>query len=84
MITQEATVKSKDNINIILMESSFNIGDLQKALIIIDGKEVHDKTIDDLDIDKIESISILKNEEDIKKYGKKGKNGVIIITSKKN
>ncbi|MBJ6369580.1 M56 family metallopeptidase [Snuella sedimenti] len=84
MITQEATVKSKGKINITLMESLYNKSDLQNALIIIDGKEVHNKTIDDLDVNTIESISILKNEKDIKEYGEKGKNGVIKITTKKD
>ena len=60
-----------------LLESIF------KPLIIIDGKETKDK-IEDLDPDDIKSMSVLKDDSAIKKYGEKGKNGVIEITTKKN
>jgi len=51
-------------------------------LIIIDGKE-SSATISDLNPHNIESISILKDESATSIYGEKGKNGVIIITTKK-
>jgi len=52
-------------------------------LIIIDGKE---STIDlkDLDSKNILSIEVIKGKAAEKKYGKKGKDGVIEITTKKN
>tara|TARA_R110000868_G_scaffold410923_3_gene700947 strand:- start:5326 stop:7383 length:2058 start_codon:yes stop_codon:yes gene_type:complete len=53
-----------------------------KPLIIIDGKETKDK-IEDLDSDEIKSINVLKGNSANKKYGKKGKNGVIEIITKK-
>ena len=52
-------------------------------LIIVDGKEVKNKKMKDLDPDSIESINVLKGEAAEKKYGKKGKNGVVEITTKK-
>ena len=52
-------------------------------LIIIDGKESK-KKMQDLDTDSIESISVLKGESATKKYGKKAKDGVVEITTKKN
>jgi TonB-dependent SusC/RagA subfamily outer membrane receptor len=57
-------------------------GDLAKPLIIMDGK-ADNTVIENIDPNNIESISVLKDSTAIKMYGKKGKNGVIIITSKK-
>jgi len=37
-----------------------------------------------LDIDGIENIEIVKGKKAIKKYGKKAKEGVVIINTKKN
>ncbi|MGN6178078.1 MAG: TonB family protein [Mucilaginibacter sp.] len=54
-----------------------------EALIIIDGKE---KTYEDLkamDVNTINSISVLKDKSAQKLYGDKGKNGVIIVSTKK-
>ena len=38
----------------------------------------------DVDPNTIKSINVLKGENAVKKYGDKGKNGVVEITSKKN
>jgi TonB family protein len=57
-----------------------------KALFIIDGLEYKgnkDELQKNLDPDKIESINVLKGEKAIVKYGKKGGNGVIEVTTKK-
>ena len=53
-------------------------------LIIIDGRESPAQNIRELSIDPdhIESISIFKGESATKAYGEKGRNGVIIITTK--
>ena len=52
-------------------------------LIIVDGKEVKNKKLKDMDVDTIKSINVLKGESAKKKYGKKGKDGVVEITLKK-
>jgi len=52
-------------------------------LIIVDGKETS-KNINDLDANDIHSITVLKDESATKIYGNKGKNGVILITTKNN
>ncbi|WP_372937207.1 M56 family metallopeptidase [Seonamhaeicola sp.] len=57
--------------------------DDKNALFIIDGKEVEKNPIKDLNPEDIESINVLKDESAINKYGNRGKNGVIIITTKK-
>jgi len=50
-------------------------------LYIVDGKETDN--IESLLPDNIESISILKEQSAVNTYGEKGKNGVVIITTKK-
>jgi len=54
----------------------------KKPLLIVDGKEVAKKNLD-VDPNNIVSVNVLKGESAKKKYGKKGKDGVIEITLKK-
>ena len=53
-----------------------------KPLIIVDGKEF-DGSINSLSPDQIESIMVLKAYSSFAEYGEKGKNGVVLITTKK-
>ena len=79
--------KDKDvEIEIIKEEDSkivFNNSNNKKPLIIIDGKIVTQSKMDKLDADKIESVSVLKGASATEIYGDKGKDGVIIIKTKK-
>ena len=52
-------------------------------LYILDDKEIKKSKFKKLDPDNFESIDILQGEHSVKKYGNKGRNGVIIITTKK-
>lgn len=52
-------------------------------LVIFDGKEISEKELKAIDRNQIDNITILKGEAAIKLYQEKGKDGVIIITSKK-
>jgi len=54
-----------------------------KQLIIVDGIIVTDKSMSDLDSLDIKKMEIYKGAEAIAKYGEKGKNGVIVITTRK-
>ena len=58
----------------------------QKALIVVDGKVVKDLDLNSIDPNTIESINVLKGEENIKPYKDQleGKSGVILINLKKN
>ena len=49
------------------------------TIVLIDGKE---GKIDDIDVDDIESFTVLKGEQATKIYGEKGKNGVMLFTTK--
>lgn len=55
----------------------------KKPLFVIDGKIVDQKKMDKLNPNKIESVTVLKGDSAIEKYGDKGKNGVVIIKTKK-
>ncbi|MBU2927389.1 M56 family metallopeptidase [Winogradskyella psychrotolerans] len=55
-----------------------------KPLIIVNGKEVSSESLNTLDPDKIESVTVLKDEKAINKYGEKGKNGVIELITKES
>jgi TonB-dependent SusC/RagA subfamily outer membrane receptor len=57
--------------------------DCPPPLFIVDGVENPSDNIKNLDPKDIESISILKDIKAIAEYGEKGKNGVVLITSKK-
>ncbi|RLD74964.1 MAG: hypothetical protein DRJ07_18910, partial [Bacteroidetes bacterium] len=74
----EDKIDASNNKNIIYRSKSS-----KTPLFILDGKEMKDGNIDDIDPNNIESISVLKGEKAIKKYGDKGKDGVIEITTKK-
>ncbi len=55
-----------------------------EPLYLLDGKEIKKDKIE-IDTENIKSINVIKGDAAIKKYGKKGKDGVIeIITKKKN
>jgi hypothetical protein len=57
--------------------------ELNNALNILNGEEVNTTEIENLNADNITALNVLKSKEAIKKYGDKGKNGVIEITTKK-
>jgi bla regulator protein blaR1 len=61
----------------------FISGDNDQALFIINDKEVNKKEFDKLDTDTIESVNVLKGKVATEKYGDKGKNGVIVVKTKK-
>jgi TonB family protein len=53
------------------------------SLIIVDGKEISKYESSRINPESIESISVLKGESATKLYGEKGKEGVVLITMKK-
>ena len=57
--------------------------DGKNPLFFVDGKEIENGKMEDIDPNNIKSMNVLKGEMAIKKYGEKGKNGVIEIITKK-
>ncbi|UMB55329.1 hypothetical protein MKD41_07615 [Lutibacter sp. A64] len=64
-------------------ESSI-INEKEKPKVFVNGKETSYENIEKISPDNIKSISVLKDDSAIKKYGEKAKNGVIEITTKEN
>ena len=57
--------------------------DFSNKLIVIDGKEATEKALKKISVGDIGNIKELRSRAAIDKYGEKGKNGAIIITTKK-
>jgi TonB family protein len=51
--------------------------------VLVDGVVVDEETFKALDPNKIESVNVLKDESATALYGEKGKNGVILVVTKK-
>lgn len=60
--------------------STFVGGNARKPLVLIDGVE---RSLDNIDVEEIESFSVLKDASATAVYGVRGANGVIIITTKR-
>ncbi len=54
-----------------------------KALMILDGKKVDNNILETLNPDLIKSVNVFKKDSATALYGDDGKNGVVIITTKK-
>lgn len=80
-VTQKAD-SSRQVIEYSLNSPTKNV-DANKALYIINTKESSPEGMKGLDPANIESVSVLKDKSATELYGEKGKNGVIIITTKK-
>ena len=57
-------------------------GNGKTPLYILNGKEISKEEMDAIKPDSIEKVEVLKGESATKKYGEKGENGVILITTK--
>lgn len=69
--------------NIVRLRAPNSITADQNALLVMDGKLFIGKTINSINQDEIDSITILKAKEATSLYGADGRNGVIIINTKK-
>lgn len=63
----------------IRIRSHVNVND---PLYILDEKEINYEELQNLDPNKIESITVLKDSASTTLYGKKGINGVVLISTK--
>lgn len=75
------TLESNDNGELLVQKKNAEpINPKNPPLYIVDGKELADITF--IPTESIQSINVLKSGTEIQKYGKKGENGVIIVTTK--
>ncbi|MEH6620647.1 TonB-dependent receptor plug domain-containing protein [Maribacter arcticus] len=63
--------------------STYNLKNTH-PLIIIDGQESTENKMKKLPVNNIRTITILKDEAAVKKYGEQGNNGVIEVITNKN
>lgn len=74
----------KENVTILIRNAKIDPSDGKSGnpLILVDGREV--KSIDSLPADRIASVSVLKDSASKVSYGEKGRDGVIIVTTKED
>jgi TonB-dependent SusC/RagA subfamily outer membrane receptor len=58
--------------------------DFDAPLYILDGKEISRKEVAKIKSEHIASVTVLKDAESVSPYGEKGKNGVVLIETKKS
>ena len=77
--------KKAENFPFAHVKSVILPGEGQSPLIIVDGveKDSYHSAFNQMDIHDILSISVLKADSGIRKYGEKAQNGVVLITTKK-
>ena len=64
-------------------EGVFIRGTDKDPLVVVDGKLIDGAKLKDIDPKTIDHMEVLKDKAAIEKYGEKGKNGVLIVTTKK-
>jgi N-acetylmuramoyl-L-alanine amidase len=74
-------IKKNENINTTIIRKDTPIIKTD-PLYIVDGKEISKPEIANISPNNIQSINVLKGESAVKKYGEKGKNGVVEIITK--
>ena len=72
----------RGNTNIVGLETEYETNPNQ-PLFILDGFETSLSTITDLSMDRVESITILKDAASTAIYGSKAANGVVVVETKK-
>lgn len=70
------------NTNIVGLETEYSTNPNQ-PLFILDGFETTLSTITDLSMDRVASITILKDASSTAIYGSKAANGVVVVETKK-
>jgi hypothetical protein len=73
-------ISPKDQGNIVLKPAS---GEKMKPLIVIDGVITSEMNLNELNPSNIASMNVMKGEKAKEKYGEKGANWVVEITTKK-
>ena len=68
----------------VINDEKIVIRDDNKPIYIVDKEINTEDEIENIDLDNIETIEVYKGDEAIKRYGEKGKNGIIFISTKKD
>ena len=84
--TQKATMTHTDTTSLDRLEQKVaqkSASKFKDMLIVIDGKETSYSSLANIDPNIISSIEIVKDKAHTAKYGAKGANGVVVVTTKK-
>ncbi|HQS52200.1 MAG: hypothetical protein B7X75_03680, partial [Sphingobacteriales bacterium 39-40-5] len=78
--------KSSTSISLRQVQSEkVSLGGLNNnELILLNGNEVEKSVLNDLSVMSIATIEVFKGEKALNKFGEKGRNGVVVITTKKD
>lgn len=80
LVTTKKHQNKKDNTSLKIGGKSN--GNIKDALIIIDDKESTQEELDNLDPSAVKNIEMLKENAAVEEYGEKGKNGVVLVSTK--
>ncbi|MEL0651099.1 M56 family metallopeptidase [Algibacter sp. TI.3.09] len=81
--TKNNNQKNSNSVQTKKTQHKLEIAKDKQPLVYVDNEEVNYEDLKNLDTENIESMNVLKNKNATDKYGDKGKNGVIEITTKK-
>lgn len=60
----------------------YRVSDLKSTLVIINGKEANSDEFKKIEPGQILKVEVFKGDEAVKKYGERGRSGVIVMTTK--
>jgi beta-lactamase regulating signal transducer with metallopeptidase domain len=88
IIHQTKSWTSKDGNKILINasehgNSKFYSDQVSNPLFVVDNKVVEQSVFENIDSENIESVFVLKNNVATKQYGERGKNGVVVVKTKK-
>lgn len=81
--SDDAGRTQREEVTLSASQADIYIGkDKNQPLLIVDGEIRENEVLSTIPPENIYSISVLKDEHSVVEYGEKGKNGVIIVTTK--
>lgn len=80
ILARQTSGQPGDNVSEFWIRSISTFGASSSALVLVDGFE---RSMDDINIEDIESFSVLKDASATAIYGSRGANGVVLITTKR-
>ena len=82
IVEEPKMMKASDDLVFLRGNASEKASQENEALFVVNNKIVDREFINVIDPNNVESVTVWKHEKAIEKYGEKGKNGAIIITTK--
>ncbi|MCU4156210.1 TonB family protein [Carboxylicivirga sp. A043] len=76
------TIHTKSYMETLKRSSVFNVKKSEPSLYFVDGNEVTKEEMNELAVEIIDNVNVLKGDAATKKYGEKAKDGAIEITTK--